>query len=243
MKILSSTSIQVSKGNQETMKFQTKEILLLLVGSLICFLICNYLPFLNLSISLSDKHPFFLNVFFVNYTFMGSSLFALALILILVFYFKKYRLAGSLFISVFLAVLFVQIIKNLIHGGAISWYIERGQYLFFEDESGLGNYYSFPSGYTATGFAIASIIAAHHNNAMKVWLMYVGAGILGFSRIYLAQHNLSEVLGGATIGMAAAFISLKIIQHFRLNFKAIKNTGKHNHSTVFLPGFNWKKAF
>ena len=243
MKFLPSTSIQVSKENQETMKFQTSTILLMLAGSFVCFLICTYLPFLNFSISLSDKHPFFLNVFFVNYTFMGNSLFAFALILLLVFYFKKYRLASSLFISVLLTVLFVQIIKNLIHGAAISWYIERGQYLFFEDESGLGNYYSFPSGYTATGFAIASIMAAQQNNAMKVLLIYVGAGILGFSRIYLAQHNLSEVLGGATIGMAAAFISLNIIQHFGLNFKAIKNTGKHTQSTVFLPGFNGKKAF
>jgi len=243
MKFFTATSIQFSKGKRETIRTQTTSMLLMLAVSLVCFLICTYLPFMNFSISLSDNHPFLLNVFFVNYTFVGSYFFALALILLLACYFKKFRLATSLFISVFVAVLFVQIIKNLMHSASISWYLESGQYLFFEDEYRLGNYYSFPSGYTATGFAIASIIAANQRNFMKVLLIYAGAGILGFSRIYLAQHNLAEVLAGATIGLTAAFIALKIIQNFELNFKQIRSSGKHSESTVFSPGFNWKKAF
>jgi membrane-associated phospholipid phosphatase len=243
MKFFQAISIQFSKVKRETTRFQAGSMLWMLVGSLVCFIVCTYLPFLNFSISLSQNHPFFLNVFFVNYTFMGNCLFASALILIIALYFKKYRLAGSLFISVFLSVIFVQIIKNLMHNDAFSWYIERGQYLFFEEESGLGNYYSFPSGYTATGFAIASIIAANQRNFMKVLLIYIGAGILGFSRIYLAQHNLAEVFAGATIGLTAAFISLKIVQNFESGLNTIRNTGKNNQSTVFSPGFNWKKAY
>ena len=40
-------------------------------------------------ISLNSYHPFFLNVFFINYTFIGDGIFALGLITVMFFYFKK----------------------------------------------------------------------------------------------------------------------------------------------------------
>ncbi|MGF2412722.1 MAG: hypothetical protein ACQUYJ_10360, partial [Ferruginibacter sp.] len=40
-------------------------------------------------ISLNSYHPFLLNVFFINYTFVGDGIFALCLIAAILFYYKR----------------------------------------------------------------------------------------------------------------------------------------------------------
>jgi membrane-associated phospholipid phosphatase len=67
---------------------------------------------------------------------------------------------------------------------------------------------SFPSGHTMSAFAVygffAFILPAKH----KVWGAALGlvACLVGISRMYLAQHFLKDVLGGAIIGIFIAII-------------------------------------
>ena len=222
--------------------FQYKGLVLLLAGAVVGFFLCSYLPFLNYSISLSDKHPFILNVFMVNYTFMGSYYFALALILVLAFYFRKIRLAANLSFSVVLTVLMIQVIKNLMNGNELDWFTEKGQYLFFEDESELGNYFTFPSDYTAMAFAIASVLAAFAKRISNKLFLYMGAVLLGFSRIYLAQHSLEDVFAGAAIGLAAACISF-YLSNYQVKSLRSPLSRVFRRPKAILPGLDWKKAF
>jgi undecaprenyl-diphosphatase len=57
---------------------------------------------------------------------------------------------------------------------------------------------SFPSGHTSIAFSMATILG-HQYPKWRVPL-YVGAGLVGLSRIYLGRHYASDVLMGAAVG-------------------------------------------
>jgi undecaprenyl-diphosphatase len=61
------------------------------------------------------------------------------------------------------------------------------------------NRYSFPSHHALRSFLIAVIIGAHHPGLLP-FLMFMAATI-GFTRLYLSKHYLSDVLVGALIGI------------------------------------------
>ena len=119
----------------------------------------------------------------------------------------------------------VQVIKNLINSPRPKLFFEHGQYLFFIDNVSLSGYASFPSGHTTTAFAFATVLILMLKN--KKWqLPFLTAALLvGYSRIYLAQHFLIDVLAGAFIGTITAFPAM----YLATNSKRIKLSFKKLH--------------
>jgi membrane-associated phospholipid phosphatase len=66
---------------------------------------------------------------------------------------------------------------------------------------------SFPSGHTACAFAIWITIAIGSSNRAIQGLCIFIAAMVGWSRIYLGQHFLEDVLAGSIIGIATAIAS------------------------------------
>jgi undecaprenyl-diphosphatase len=69
---------------------------------------------------------------------------------------------------------------------------------------------SFPSGHTATTFALALVVAWH----FPVWSvpLFLLAAVIGYSRIYVGVHFLSDVIAAAVIGLgSAAVVMLKFV--------------------------------
>lgn len=63
---------------------------------------------------------------------------------------------------------------------------------------------SFPSSHTAVAFGIATIISEQYPELWVQCLSYSVAGVVGFSRIYLGQHYLTDVVAGAAFGYGTA---------------------------------------
>jgi len=59
---------------------------------------------------------------------------------------------------------------------------------------------SFPSGHTATAFAISTVLANRINNPFATVALYGLAGFTGYQRIYDNKHWFSDVFVGAAIG-------------------------------------------
>ena len=57
---------------------------------------------------------------------------------------------------------------------------------------------AFPSGHTAYAFAGATLLGDRYPK-LRIPL-YIGAGLVGLTRIYLGRHYLSDVIAGAAVG-------------------------------------------
>lgn len=78
--------------------------------------------------------------------------------------------------------------------------------------------YSFPSGHSSLAFSLAAGLALEYRKWYITIPAYVWASNVAYSRVYLGVHYPSDVLAGAAIGIASAYLSNWINRRFfRLN--------------------------
>lgn len=76
---------------------------------------------------------------------------------------------------------------------------------------------SFPSGHTATSFALAVLVFLYWPGRRRQLVGTVGlilALAVGFSRIYRGVHWPTDVIGGALIGTASALLVASAVSYF-----------------------------
>lgn len=186
-------------------------VLLFLTGSLLLAIYGKG----NSFILLNSYHTNWLNIFFINYTNVGDGIFALCIISILFFY-KRKNQALALLLSFLISGLLVQIIKNLVTSPRPKLFFTNGEYTQFIDGVSLSNNSSFPSGHTATAFAVATVLVLTMQN--KTWQLpiLIAATLVGYSRMYLAQHFLTDVMVGGTFGVISGIYSVYLVYHSKI---------------------------
>jgi membrane-associated phospholipid phosphatase len=74
--------------------------------------------------------------------------------------------------------------------------------------------YSFPSGHTATAFCFAIVVALLLRRKSIFFIVITFAALVAYSRIYLLQHFLMDVVGGAFIGTLAAMLCWYLFESY-----------------------------
>jgi len=165
--------------------------------------------------NLMVQHSFWPNVFFVNYTFMGDAVFAICLAVFFTFYLKRRQQGMVLFYGFFLTEIIVQVIKNIESFPVPDLFSEQGQYLFLTDSTSSADHTSMISGHTAIAFSLATVLIFTLNNSITQLSLLIGSVLLAYSRIYLAQHGLVDVLIGAVTGTISAIVAVHIAYQFK----------------------------
>lgn len=70
--------------------------------------------------------------------------------------------------------------------------------------------FSFPSGHTAASFAVAVVLLLRAPKKISIPATVV-AVLISLSRLYVGVHYPTDVLGGAVIGTACAFLAVWIV--------------------------------
>lgn len=69
---------------------------------------------------------------------------------------------------------------------------------------------SFPSGHTSTAFTFSLLLAYLVRRKFVAFVFPLIALLVGYSRVYLAQHFVTDVLAGTLIGALSAWVGLLV---------------------------------
>lgn len=139
-------------------------------------------------------------------------------ILIAVFLLFKYYNALLLFFMSILQTILAQGFKKIVFPNSprpAAWFEnQEGVVLQFAEGVKIHTAHSFPSGHTATAFALAIMLTYFFKKPVYAFLFFMIAVIAGFSRIYLMQHFFEDVLAGAIVGIFSALVVIFLVRKF-----------------------------
>lgn len=156
-------------------------------------------------IAMNPFHSGFFNQIFIWTTILGDGIFVIALAIIL-FFLQRRFLSLMILSSYLLSGIIAQVLKYFITEARPALYLENTNYPHFIDEVTLHNFHSFPSGHTASAFALAAILSFAVKDEKYSILFLLIATLVGYSRIYLGQHFMDDVLAGSVIGVLSSII-------------------------------------
>jgi membrane-associated phospholipid phosphatase len=154
--------------------------------------------------------------FFKYFTHTGDGLFAGLFTISLLFIKFRYALIAA--ISTTLTGLIVQFLKLVVFEDLCRplMYFETvytGSYeLRLVNDAPPGLFYTFPSGHSATAFAIFFLLALISKKKIIKFLFFIVAGISAYSRVYLSWHFLGDIAMGSFIGVLITFFAYWIIK-------------------------------
>lgn len=81
--------------------------------------------------------------------------------------------------------------------------------------NGCGGKYSFVSSHASNSFAVMTFIWLLFKSVIPFsWLTFLYAGLVSYSRIYLARHYPLDIFFGALLGLILAYLSYQIVKRF-----------------------------
>ena len=121
---------------------------------------------------------------------------------------KDWKTAAKAAVCFIATALVVQFLKHIIFPEELrpSLYFEGKYELRFLEGIVQLETESFPSGHTAAAFSIATFLALLLNKKYLHWIFALGAASVGYSRLYLSQHFITDVYAGMCIGIAVTTI-------------------------------------
>ncbi len=162
-------------------------------------------PKIELHLALNSFHSKITDVFFSGFTALGNSL---VFILLLVFiYFRKREIFVYVLVYGLILLLTIYFLKRFFdfpRPKAI-FDMQSYGYLYVEGTRNLLKH-SFPSGHTAVAFAVAFVSAYIYPGKAVQLVAFLYSLLVGYSRIYLSQHFLEDVLTGSFVAIVLGMI-------------------------------------
>lgn len=209
-----------------TLKFVFKQNRIFFIGYLF-LLIIAILVWIFFSkpdgfILLNPYHSKFLNVLFIGITLIGDGIFSVVLSIILFFFNKKF-IALMVFSSFAISGIVTQVLKFFISEARPGLFLAQTNYPYFIEHVTLHNFHSFPSGHSTSAFALVAILSfAIKNKNYSIPLVIIGA-LVGYSRIYLGQHFITDVAVGSIIGVLFSIICWMYFENYFKRISRKKN--------------------
>jgi membrane-associated phospholipid phosphatase len=154
-------------------------------------------------VDLNPYHHSALDTFFMYVTFLGDGLFTVLVCLIFLLM-RRWSRACQVITAFLLSALVAQVLKTVFSMPRPKQYFGPGQYPYFIDGVTHIGFSSFPSGHSTSVFALATLLALFEKNRKGKLAYLLMAVAVGYSRIYLGQHFLGDVLMGSCIGVLTA---------------------------------------
>ena len=156
-------------------------------------------------------------------TYLGDGKFAIVVI-VLVFILQR-RVTVPVVLAFALCVAIVEPLKHFISSARPdAFYVEIKPFHTALGEK-LKCCNGFPSGHSTTAFAIYGVLAFFAGSNTKKFLFFLVAAFAAWTRIYLAQHFVEQVLVGAFIGTVCSIAAVRMDVYIKnnINNKFVKS--------------------
>ncbi len=163
----------------------------------------------------------FFNPFFEVVSLFGKGGIFFILLSIILMLFKKTRFGGfTILLSIGIGALFTNvIIKNAVARPRPYTVNEYKEYWGLAGKC-VESEFSFPSGHTTVTMASMTALFLTFNKKYS-WAVFSLVFLMGFARVYLIQHYLTDVIGGIAVGGGASviayFISKRVFKIINLH--------------------------
>jgi membrane-associated phospholipid phosphatase len=184
----------------------------LLLGILISFFLTVYGKNHSFLIINQFHNPSF-DVFFKYYTYLGDGMIWLPLLAYVLVYKKDFLF--TVIAAFVICTLLTQFCKWVVFPDAMRPIASLRQQAHIISGVEVHSTSSFPSGHTSIAFTYALLMAFLLKR--KFWTIFfpVVAFFVGYSRVYLAQHFVTDVLAGIVVGITSSFLALVMYQRFK----------------------------
>ena len=167
---------------------------------------------------INSYHNSFLDKISPYITALGDGWTAIIVTILLVFTKLRYALLSGL--AFFVASFFTQFFRRTIFHG---WprpvkYFEGIHELHFVPGVTPYSINTFPSGHTATAFAMFFCLSILVKNNFLKLLFFILALLVALSRVYLSQHFFADVYGSSLIGVFSALTAYFIVLLIKKNW-------------------------
>jgi membrane-associated phospholipid phosphatase len=177
----------------------------ILAGALLLFIF----DFASLHLALNRFHFPWLDFFMKYLTHLGNGIFFGLTVLFFIIK-KKFRLSKILAITGVAVLLCTQVLKRLVFHEALRPvnFLDQMPGLSLPEGVELHQWFSFPSGHSASIFSLITIAAFYYNKPWQQTLLFLTGLIVAYTRVYLSQHFFHDIWAGSLIGYALAVITL-----------------------------------
>ncbi|MBI2670489.1 phosphatase PAP2 family protein [Candidatus Woesearchaeota archaeon] len=181
--------------------------IILLIVFVLSFFLDNYM-----AINITKIRNLTLTQTMLFISLLGNTISSFIVSLLLLIYFiyakKDKRYIPSLFLSLIISVILVNLLKQLVQRPRPSEILDI---IALEEK----NNFSFPSGHTNAVFTLFPFIEIHFKKFKIIWLSF--SILVAFSRIYLGVHYLSDVVFSVILGLSISYLFIYIERKYRIS--------------------------
>lgn len=160
----------------------------------------------ELFLLINDCHTTFFDQFFKLNTWVGDGWMTVLVVFGMLFF--KYRFAVLTALAYAYSSMAVQILKRLFNAPRPVKFFEDITPIRTIDGYTMHEWNSFPSGHTASAFTLAVVLSYLLPYKHSHWILIPLAALTAFSRVYLAQHFMEDIIAGALL---AVIMTLQLI--------------------------------
>lgn len=165
----------------------------------------------ELFLLINNKHNLFFDQFFKLNTWLGDGWMTITVVFGMLFF--KYRYAVLTALAYAYTSLAVQILKRLFNAPRPIKFFEDIAPIRTIDGYAIHEWNSFPSGHSASAFTLAVVLSYILPYKHSHWILIPLAVLTAFSRVYLAQHFMEDIIAGSLIAVVMTFQLIYWLEH------------------------------
>ena len=150
--------------------------------------------------TINSHHASFTDTIFTVLTFFGSGLGCIIITLIVTI--KNFRQGFLILTSYLIGFVISQMLKNLVKAPRPHlFFAKKLSGIYFVKGVVLLDANSFPSGHSVSAFTMALVFTYLCRNKSWGYFWLILAVLIGYSRLYLSEHFLQDVVAGSVLGV------------------------------------------